>query len=92
MGRLSDSTMGDILGCVEADSFDRATVAGWMLREMVQELRERRALDLTAEEREALEWLLRWDALDGHAPRSETGSAMHKRALAVLSKLTRGAV
>jgi hypothetical protein len=55
------------------------------------ELRERRARDLSAEDREALSWLRAWDSLDGHAPRSETGSATHGRALTALDKvLARG--
>lgn len=50
-------------------------------------LRAHRSQALTAEEREALAWLMRWDSIEGHEPQSETGRVHHVRALAVLARL-----
>jgi hypothetical protein len=48
---------------------------------------ERRAADLTAEEREALAWAYRWLDGDERRPQSETNRAKWQRALAVLDRL-----
>lgn len=54
---------------------------------MATELQERRSADPAYDEAEALAWLREWVALEGCTPRSTTGRAIHKRALAALDKL-----
>lgn len=66
------------------DTFDRVP-------ELVAELRERRAADLTAEEREALAWLVRhWGRHLGPMVMNDPAYKQKRAALAALDKLIGG--
>lgn len=56
-------------------------------RAMAQELRERRAGDLGADDMRALRWAHQWLSLEGYEPRSVTNQQVWRLALAVLDRL-----
>lgn len=85
MTRLTDEEIADLLGDNELRQGD-AYMTAHEARSLLTELRERRAADLTDEDREALEWVRHQCKLAEHGhPTRKT-----KLALSVLSKLTAG--
>ena len=85
MTRLTDEELADLLGCANDKhvGLNRHEV----LRAVI-ELRDRRAQDLTAEEREALRWAQR-EMRSYHEPNHTSDHASYLLALAALDKVLR---
>jgi DNA-directed RNA polymerase subunit F len=77
--RLSDERLSALIDCVNSSPV--TTASNNAMRDVLTELKERRAADLTAEEREALEWAKACVMCD------DEQTPLQLRALSALSKI-----